>query len=137
MQGHWLSFLVAGLPRLVREESRYVLASALLFLLPLLAAVLLLQAYPDGVYMVMSPESVVQYEEMYSPSAERLGRQKTASDELTMLAFYIANNVRIDFQCFAGGIAFGLGPRRSRARRSLHRGRSRRRPTCRRSRGPP
>lgn len=109
MQGHWLSFLVAGLPRLVREESRYVLASALLFLLPLLAAVLLLQAYPDGVYMVMSPESVVQYEEMYSPSAERLGRHKTASDELTMLAFYIANNVRIDFQCFAGGIAFGLG----------------------------
>lgn len=109
MQGHWLSFLVAGLPRLAREEARYVLASAALFLLPLLTTLLLLQAYPDGVYLVMSPEHVAQYEEMYSPTAERLGRRKTASDELTMLAFYIANNVRIDFQCFAGGIAFGLG----------------------------
>ena len=26
-----------------------------------------------------------------------------------MLAFYIYNNVRIDFQCFAGGLLFGVG----------------------------
>jgi uncharacterized membrane protein SpoIIM required for sporulation len=108
-RGHWLEFLVAGLPRLVRDESRFVVAAAALFFLPLLATLALLQWYPDGVYFLMSPDTVARFEEMYSPTAERLGRPRTASDELTMLAFYIANNVRIDFQCFAGGIAFGLG----------------------------
>ena len=109
LAGHWLTFLVAGLPRLVRAEARFVLVAAALFFLPLLVTLILLQSYPDGVYFLMSPESVARFEEMYSPTAERLGRPPNASDELTMLAFYIANNVRIDFQCFAGGIAFGLG----------------------------
>ena len=109
IKGHWLEFLVGGLPRLVRDEARFVLASAALFFLPLLVTLALLQWYPDGVYFFMSPDGVARFEEMYSPTAERLGRPRSASDELTMLAFYIANNVRIDFQCFAGGIAFGLG----------------------------
>lgn len=109
IKGHWLEFLLAGLPRLVRDEARFVLAAAALFFLPLLSTLALLQWYPDGVYFLMSPDNVAQFEEMYSPSAERLGRPRSAADELSMLAFYIANNVRIDFQCFAGGIAFGLG----------------------------
>jgi len=109
IKGHWLEFLLAGLPRLVRKEARFVLAAAALFFLPLLATLALLQWYPDGVYFLMSPDTVARFEEMYSPSAERLGRPRSAADELSMLAFYIANNVRIDFQCFAGGIAFGLG----------------------------
>jgi uncharacterized membrane protein SpoIIM required for sporulation len=109
IRGHWLTFLAGGLPQLVRDESRFVLAAAALFFLPLLATLALLQWYPDGVYFLMTTENVAQFAEMYSPSAERLGRPRSASDELSMLAFYIANNVRIDFQCFAGGIAFGLG----------------------------
>lgn len=109
LAGHWLEFLVGGLPHLVRSESRLVLAAAALFFLPLLAALLLLQWFPDGVYLLMSPDDVAQFEEMYSPTAERLGRPNDAGNQISMLAFYIANNVRIDFQCFAGGIAFGLG----------------------------
>jgi uncharacterized membrane protein SpoIIM required for sporulation len=109
LAGHWLEFLVAGLPRLVRGEARFVLAAAALFFIPLLATLALLQWYPDGVYVLLSPQEVARFEEMYSPSAERLGRTRGASDDLMMLAFYIANNVRIDFQCFAGGMAFGLG----------------------------
>ncbi len=109
LAGHWLEFLVAGLPRLVRNEGRFVLAAAMLFFLPLLATLILLQWHPDGVYFFMSPGHVAQFEEMYSPTAARIGQAQGAADELTMLAFYIANNVRIDFQCFAGGIAFGVG----------------------------
>jgi uncharacterized membrane protein SpoIIM required for sporulation len=109
LSGHWIEFLVAGLPQLVRDEIRFVLASAALFFVPLLVTLALLQWHPDGVYFLMSPDSVAQYEKMYSPTAEHLGRPRAASDELSMLAFYIANNVRIDFQCFAGGIVFGLG----------------------------
>ena len=38
-----------------------------------------------------------------------LGRKRDAGTEFTMLGASIRNNVRIDFQCFAGGIFFGLG----------------------------
>lgn len=111
LRGHWLEFVVAGLPRLVRRERRFVLAAAALFFVPLLLTLWLLQAYPDGVYYLLSAEHVAQYEAMYAPDAQRLGRppSREAAGQLSMLAFYISNNVRIDFQCFAGGIVFGLG----------------------------
>ena len=109
LTGHWLSFLAGGLPRLVRQEKRFVLTAAALFFLPLLFMLIVLQMHPDGVYFLMSPESVEQYKEMYAPDARRPELSQGAEKELRMLAFYIANNVRIDFQCFAGGIAFGLG----------------------------
>jgi len=109
LSGHWLAFLVAGLPRLVRDEWRFIIAAAALLFLPLLIMLIVPHWYPDSVYYLMPPETVARFEAMYAPTAERLGRAHGASDELSMLAFYIANNVRIDFQCFAGGIAFGLG----------------------------
>jgi uncharacterized membrane protein SpoIIM required for sporulation len=104
-----LRFLLHGLPQLVRGEWRYTLAAALLFFLPLLALIGGLQLFPDAVYLVLSPEYVGQAEDMYAPDAARLGRPREASTDWAMWGFYIANNVRIDFQCFAGGIAFGLG----------------------------
>ncbi|WP_153108854.1 stage II sporulation protein M [Propionivibrio limicola] len=109
--GAWLEFIASGFPRLVRQEAGFVLAAAALFFIPLLLSLALLQIYPDGVYLVLSSDSAAQYEEMYAPDAQRLGRPAAhgAARELSMLAFYISNNVRIDFQCFAGGIAFGLG----------------------------
>jgi uncharacterized membrane protein SpoIIM required for sporulation len=111
LRGHWLEFLSAGLPRLVRRERRFVLASAALFFVPLLLMLGLLQIYPDGVYYLLSPEQVARFEIMYGSGAEHPGRPPSleASGQLSMLAFYISHNVRIDFQCFAGGIAFGLG----------------------------
>ena len=108
LAGHWLSFLAGGLPRLVRDEKRLVLAAAALFFLPLILTLVLLQWHPDGIYFLMSPEAVEQYKTMYAPETHRADK-RGAEGELRMLAFYIANNVRIDFQCFAGGIAFGLG----------------------------
>ncbi|MDR1662741.1 MAG: stage II sporulation protein M [Azoarcus sp.] len=107
----WLEFLAAGLPRLVRREWRVVLAAALLFFVPMLLTLGLLQIYPEGVYYLLPPEHVERYERMYAPDAARLGLppSREAASQISMLAFYISNNVRIDFQCFAGGIAFGLG----------------------------
>lgn len=104
-----LDFVGGGFPALVRNEWRFVLAAAVLFFFPLLSLVWLLQAYPDGVYYLLTPEQVLQYEDMYAPDASHLGRPRTASNEWQMLGMYIAHNVRIDFQCFAGGIAFGVG----------------------------
>jgi uncharacterized membrane protein SpoIIM required for sporulation len=109
--GHWLEFLAAGLPRLARREWRYVLASAALLFVPLLLVFTLLQFHPEGVYYLLPADEVVRYESMYSPEATHPGRPpgREAAGQLFMLALYISNNVRIDFQCFAGGIVFGLG----------------------------
>lgn len=107
--GSVLEFFGSGLPRRVRQEWRLVLAAALLFFLPLLLMIVVPQYHPDAVYLVMSPEQAGQFQEMYSPEAKHLGRPRSASSEWAMWGHYIANNVRIDFQCFAGGLAFGVG----------------------------
>ncbi|MBL8393165.1 MAG: stage II sporulation protein M [Candidatus Accumulibacter sp.] len=105
----WRYFLGAGLPLLVRSEWRLVLAAALLLLLPLLVCLLAIQGWPDVAFLLLPPETVGEIEEMYAPTASHPGRPRAASSDWAMWGFYIANNVRIDFQAFAGGIAFGLG----------------------------
>jgi uncharacterized membrane protein SpoIIM required for sporulation len=45
---------------------------------------------------------------MYDPASKRLGMRE-ADTNLVMFGFYIWNNVRIGFQTFAGGLAFGVG----------------------------
>jgi uncharacterized membrane protein SpoIIM required for sporulation len=104
-----LRFIGRDFPALVRREWRVVLAASLLFFLPLLAMLLAIQVWPDAAFLLLSPETVSEIEEMYSPTAPHLGRPRAASSEWAMWAFYIANNVRIDFQAFAGGVAFGVG----------------------------
>lgn len=102
-------FLMHGFPQAVRREWRVVSLAGLLLFLPFFAMLLILQWSPDGVYLLISPDKVHQIEEMYSPTARHLGRPRDASSEWMMWGFYIANNVKIDFQCFAGGLAFGVG----------------------------
>ncbi len=101
-------FVLHGFPSLVRRERRAVTLSALLFGVPLAIMLVALQIYPEGIYLLLSPEHISNFEDMYSPTAKRLGRH-AVSGEWTMWGYYIFNNIGLDFQCFAGGIAFGLG----------------------------
>jgi len=103
------AFVGHAFPRLIRQEWRCVLVAALLFFLPLLLAIAVLQYAPDAVYYLLSPEQANEYQQMYSPQAPHIGRPRSADSQWMMWGFYIANNIRIDFQCFAGGIAFGVG----------------------------
>ncbi len=103
------AFAAAGFPRLVREEWRVVSLAALLFFLPIAIMLSVLPSFPEAVYLVLSPEQAEHYQAMYSPEARHLGRPPKASSQWAMWGFYIANNVRIDFQCFAGGMLFGIG----------------------------
>jgi uncharacterized membrane protein SpoIIM required for sporulation len=105
----WLRFFAAGFPALVRREWRFVVTAAVLFLVPLALYIAAAQRWPESVYLVLPAEAAVDMEAMYSPDAPHIGRPRGASDEFFMLGVYIYNNVRIDFQCFAGGILFGLG----------------------------
>src|SRR6185295_19826931 len=58
---------------------------------------------------VVSPETAASFDAMYSPSADSIGRVRTATTDWMMFGFYIRNNVGVAFQCFAGGLFAGLG----------------------------
>jgi uncharacterized membrane protein SpoIIM required for sporulation len=103
-----LEFLVAGFPRLVRAERALVIAAACLFFGPFFLLLAALQSHPDFVYYLMPPEALAKFQEMYNPGNRRHGL-RDADDNVAMFGFYIWNNVKIGFQTFAGGIAFGLG----------------------------
>jgi uncharacterized membrane protein SpoIIM required for sporulation len=103
-----LEFIVAGFPRLVRQEWRLVLAASLLFFGPLLGLLGVLQVYPEFVHYLLRPEQIAAFHEMYDPASRRLGMRE-ADTNLMMFGFYIWNNTGIGFQTFAGGMLFGVG----------------------------
>lgn len=102
-------FLLAGLPRMVRRERAYVIASALLFFGPLLACLIAIQYFPDFARVIISPDQLAEMQQMYSPTGETQSYQRSGGDDFMMFAHYVGNNVRIGFQCFAGGLLFGVG----------------------------
>jgi uncharacterized membrane protein SpoIIM required for sporulation len=103
-----LEFMLAGFPRLVRQEWRLVTAAAALFFGPLLALIALLQQFPDFVHYLLAPEQIANFHQMYDPANRRLGMRE-ADTNVLMFGFYIWNNVRIGFQTFAGGMLAGVG----------------------------
>jgi uncharacterized membrane protein SpoIIM required for sporulation len=103
-----LEFMLAGFPRLVRQEWRLVAAATLLFFGPLLGLIALLQQFPDFAHYLLAPEQIANYHEMYDPANKRLGMRE-ADTSVLMFGFYIWNNVRIGFQTFAGGMLAGVG----------------------------
>jgi uncharacterized membrane protein SpoIIM required for sporulation len=105
----WIRFFTSAFPALVRREWRFVVPAAVLLLLPFLFYLVAAHRWPESVYLVLPPETAVQIEAMYGDDAKRIGRAREAEGDFMALGFYIYNNVRIDFQCFAGGMLFGIG----------------------------
>jgi uncharacterized membrane protein SpoIIM required for sporulation len=56
---------------------------------------------------VLDGGQLAEFRTMYSDGSAAIGR--TAGDDWSMFGFYIFNNISIAFQCFAGGMVFGLG----------------------------
>jgi uncharacterized membrane protein SpoIIM required for sporulation len=96
-------------PSAVRRQWPYVAVATATFLLPTIVIALLVYARPEMILSVVSSETAAQFEAMYSPAAESIGRTRTASTDWMMFGFYIKNNVSVAFQCFAGGLFAGLG----------------------------
>lgn len=98
-----------GFPRSVRQHRWYVLVAAMLFLIPTVVTGLLVYRQPDLILAVVDATSATEYEEMYSTSAESIGRKRTVDTDWRMFGFYIRNNISVAFKCFAGGLFFGIG----------------------------
>jgi uncharacterized membrane protein SpoIIM required for sporulation len=105
------TFILAGFPRLVREQWPFVLVASLIFMGSLLGIGLLVYVFPELVYSVMSAEEVSQIRGMYDPASGHLGRsvERAASEDWVMFGYYIMHNIGIAFQTFASGLMFGLG----------------------------
>ncbi|MBR9829343.1 MAG: stage II sporulation protein M [Oceanospirillales bacterium] len=98
------TFLIA-----LRQQRRYVLCSALLFILP--ALVMGVGAYlsESFTYSMLSPDQAAELEAMYDPGNARLGAERDSETDLFMFGYYISHNIGIAFKAFAGGIFLGLG----------------------------
>ena len=103
------SFIGGGFPALVRRESTVVWIAIALLFIPLLGLIALLQYFPDFVHYLASPDELRSYEQMYAPGNRVLGPHREAGSQVMMFGFYIWNNVKINFQCFAGGLLFCVG----------------------------
>ena len=96
-------------PRAVRAHALYVWVATAVFALPTLIVGVLVYYQPELILSVVDPETAAQFEEMYSDSAEAIGRTRTADNDWTMFGFYIRNNIGVSFQCFASGLFAGVG----------------------------
>ncbi|CAM3470985.1 hypothetical protein BZK31_16560 [Pseudomonas floridensis] len=107
----FLTFILAGFPRSVRAEWRFVLTASLLFFGSLIGMGLLVYGFPDLVYSVVSPEQLADMQSMYDPAASRIGQamERASDDDWMMFGYYIMNNIGIAFQTYASGLLFGLG----------------------------
>ncbi|WP_409318361.1 stage II sporulation protein M [Pseudomonas sp. KCJK9016] len=106
-----LGFILAGLPRLVRAEWRFVLVAALLFFGSLIGFGVLVYLNPELIYNLIPAEQVREMQGMYDPVAGHLGRtaERAASENWVMFGYYIMHNIGIAFQTFASGLLLGVG----------------------------
>lgn len=96
-------------PRAVRADAAYVWIATALMAIPTLVLAVLVHQQPNLILSVVDAGMAAQLEQMYSTSAESIGRTREAGSDWMMFGFYIRNNVGVAFQCFASGLAAGLG----------------------------
>ena len=96
-------------PRAVRADAAYVWIATALMVVPTLVLGLLVHQQPNLILSVVDAATAAQFEQMYSRSAEAIGRTREAGNDWIMFGYYIRNNVGIALQCFASGLAAGLG----------------------------
>lgn len=96
-------------PRAVRAERRLMLLAAITFVLPLVALGLAAGLDSGIALMVMDAAQLDDYAQMYADDAEAMGRRRDAADDWVMFGYYVRQNTSIAFQCFATGLAAGIG----------------------------
>ena len=96
------------IPAAVRALHWHVLVAVLVTALPMIAVGVATWLDPHFVLSVVDAAQARDFDQMYGPeSGEHLGR--TSGDDWHMFGFYVMHNIGIAFQCFASGLALGLG----------------------------
>jgi uncharacterized membrane protein SpoIIM required for sporulation len=103
------AFVLRDFPRAVRAHAGYVWVSLAVFAVPLLVLGFLVYFRPELILSIVDANTAAQFDQMYSNTAETIGRAREAQTDWVMFGFYIRNNIGIAFQCFAGGLLAGVG----------------------------
>jgi uncharacterized membrane protein SpoIIM required for sporulation len=107
--GRLVRLFTRDFPRVVRAHAGFVWTATGLFAVTTLALGFLVYFRPELILSVADAGTVAQYDQMYSRSAEEIGRPGGAASDWQMFGFYIRHNVGIAFQCFAAGLFAGVG----------------------------
>ncbi len=102
-------FILYGFPRAVREQARFVWTATAMFYLPIIVVFFLVILFPDMIYMIVDAQTVTSMENMYDPTSERFGTERSSDSDFYMFGHYIMNNIGIAFRMFAGGILLTIG----------------------------
>lgn len=106
----WLARIITrDFPVAVRAHGRYVAAATALFFVPAFVIGPLVYLRPELILSVVDPATAAEFQEMYSSSADSIGRLRTVDTDWMMFGHYIRNNIGVAFQCFAGGLFAGVG----------------------------
>jgi uncharacterized membrane protein SpoIIM required for sporulation len=101
--------LLEEFPAMVRRHRAYVAIAAALFTIPTIALAIATYLDPDLILSIVDRSTAAQFEQMYNPAAQAIGRPRDIASNWLMFGFYIKNNIGIAFQCYATGVVFGLG----------------------------
>jgi uncharacterized membrane protein SpoIIM required for sporulation/uncharacterized RDD family membrane protein YckC len=103
-------FVARECPAAILASWRYVTLAFLTFMLPAVAGFLLLRERP-GLAAELLPDVIIERAEAGAArQSAGKGYVETVTRERPLVASsIIANNVRVAFNCFAGGIFFGIG----------------------------
>jgi uncharacterized membrane protein SpoIIM required for sporulation len=105
-----IDFIAGGFPRLVRAEKGVMLASAVLFVVPLVAVFIAILMNPDLSGALFDPVQLAGYERMYDPNNPDRALGRDSGTNIAMFGMYIWNNIGIGFRVFASGLVAGIGP---------------------------
>jgi uncharacterized membrane protein SpoIIM required for sporulation len=101
--------LLVEFPAMVRRHWAYVAVAAALLMVPTIAIAIATYLDPDLILSIVDRRTAADFEQMYSPAAQAIGRPRDIASNWLMFGFYIKNNIGIAFQCYATGVVFGLG----------------------------
>jgi uncharacterized membrane protein SpoIIM required for sporulation len=104
-----IQFLVYTFPHQLRQNQAYFWVACALFYGPTAILFALIQLQPELVYSVFDHGAVSNFENMYDPSSDHFGKDRSAQSDMKMFGFYIQNNITVGFQTFATGLFLGLG----------------------------
>ena len=101
--------LLEDFPTTVRRLWTYVAAATALLMIPTIVIAIATYLNPDLILSIVDRTTAAEFEQMYSPAAQAIGRPRDIASDWLMFGFYIKNNIGIAFQCYATGVVFGLG----------------------------
>ncbi len=106
---NFYAFIRRDFPLAIYRLRYFVLLSLLVFVVPGLLGGVWTYFEPEAVYSMLDATDVRGIENMYDPSARKIGRERADEADVFMFGFYIKNNISVAFRCFAGGIIVGVG----------------------------